>query len=730
MTSTGAGTLTVEAAAAAIASDDYSKIKADTLKLTTAQTSATVFKVNESTVVNLADTIGSTGAAKIDVDNGTSTSIVAGAGTLNVNVSQSQASLTTGAAVGTLLLKATPDNATDTKDGATITIGDLVANAKTSTVVVSGSEALTLSDVTHTEDLVVTSTQLTGKLVVTDTSSTADKDLTIIGGTNDDKVTMTVANNTVDTNYITLAGAGNDTLTVKGTGTASTIVKLYGEDGDDTINASALGTAAKEIILDGGAGNDTITGSALVDTIVGGAGNDTIISGAGADKITLGAGNDTVIVVAGNGNDVIADAVIGEDTIVLRGSADNTAALDVTALTVSSGNYVAKLGAAHAFTLTGSTATNLSGLVQFGDATLAYTAVANLDLTTGSKNDVVTTGATSGKINLGAGDDKITVTADTTGELTGGAGSDTFNIGANAVIKDLGATDILNISGTDKIVAVTVVESFTATAQTVNSASATAGVTLTLNQGVDIDMTLATVTDTVNDGYTINTANTGDYKLTDGATITGSIGLDIITGSDFDDIITGGNGADKITGGKGADTISLSETVASVDTVVFGSSLANNGVDTITGFTAASSAATGDKLDFDTFINLGTANTGVDGVIGNATTTAQTGTAVITSGAITGGTAGTDIKGKVVILDSDDVTSTGFQALITDSGTTTAFTLADTETAVILYGNVADGAQTYSIYMVTGATGATDTIELVGTVSVDDGNALVANQFI
>ena len=637
MTSTGTGTLTVEVTGdATAAATTFKDIQADTIALKTAGTGVGTLTVNTNSTVNLLED----GTQTIDVENATGTTGVstvgAGKGTLNLKVSESQTAITTGANVGTLLIEATPDEAADTKDGAQITVANLKAGAGNSTIVASGAADLkigTLAD--SAADLVFTATQMTGKLVIGDTNSTADKNLTIIGGSNDDTIGMTVAANTADTNYITLAGAGNDTLTVKGTGTANTIVKLYGEDGNDTIDASGLKTtSAKEIVLDGGAGNDTITGSDFADTIVGGAGNDIIKGGKGADIITVGSGNDIVIF---DGTDTtvktINDAVIGTDTIILTGTANNTAALDVTALTVSAGNYSAKLGTNHSFVLKNSTATDLSNLVQFGDATTAYTAAANLDLTTGSKNDVVTTAGTSKKINLGAGDDTITVTGNVTGSITGGAGSDTFNIGADAIITDLGATDILKVTG-GTTVDVTVVESFTATAATTNAIASngtTTGTILTLNQGVDIDMTLASVAIAAN-GYFIKTATGGDYKLTDGATIVGSVGDDTIIGSDFADIITGGNGADTITAGKGDDTINLASAAAASDTVKF-SVAADNGHDTITGFSAGATATGGDVLhvtDTATLVGsgTGTGTTATDAIYVGASSTAKGETAV------------------------------------------------------------------------------------------------------
>lgn len=720
MTSTGTGTLTVEVTDAA-AGKNFKDIQADTVNLKTAQTVGIV-TVNTNSTVNLLDG----GTQTLDVENATGTTGVsavgAGKGTLNLKVSDSQTAITTGANVGTLLIEATPDEAADTKDGAQITVATLTAGAGNSTIVASGAADLKIgTSLTSTKDLVFTATQMTGKLVIGDTTTAKDMDLTIIGGSNNDTIGMTVvaATAATETSNIVLAGAGNDTITIKGTGTVdSNIVKVYGEDGDDKIDASGLNANAKEIILDGGAGNDTITGSALVDTIVGGAGNDTIISGLGADKITLGAGNDTVIVVAGNGNDVIADAVIGEDTIVLRGVADNTAALDVTALTVSSGNYAAKLGAAHAFTLTGSTATDLSNLVQFGDATLAYTAAANLDLTTGSKNDVVTTAGTSKKINLGAGDDKITVTGAVTGSITGGTGADTFVIGADAIITDLSAGDILNVTATS-LVAVTVTESFTAAATTVNANvinGTTSNTTLTLNQGVDIDMTLASVANAAH-GYVIKTATGGDYKLTDGATIVGSVGNDTITGSDFADIITGGNGNDTITAGKGNDTINLASAAAASDTVVF-SAAADNGHDTITGFQAGVVATGGDVLNVN----------GVSALVGTGATGGTTATNAIYVGA-SSTAKGSAAVSKVIAISDNAATDWSDVVSVINAAVTIADATAGQNTIIA----IDNGVDTNVYSFVSDATAALTSAELtlVGTLTgLADASTFVEANFV
>lgn len=475
--------------------------------------------VNENSKLVLAK--GQTTSVTADVQNAKG-DLAAGKGTLLLDVNASQTKIITGANAGTVLLTAGKlDNDANGK-AQTVTIADLDTNATATTVdtiVVNGANDLIISKLTGTANELISATAHTGKLTINDFTEAT-------------KV---------------FSGSNNDTFKVT-TGTGK-VLEISSGAGNDTVDLSAS-TVANKINL--------------------GEGDDTITTGAGANEITLGAGKDTVIIGSTKNGAIIADAVIGQDKIILTGAATAGTAVNVAALgTITAGSYATAFGANHAFILTGSTASDLSGLVQFGKqavaatattaavAEAAYTAAVNVALTTGSFNDVVSVAASSGNINLGAGDDKIIVTGAQTGKITGGAGSDTFEIGANATITDLGATDILKV--TAGTVSVDVVESFTATAATTNAATTT---TLNLKDGVNVDMTLATLTASAN-GYTITT----DAAVTKGATIVGSRAADVITGSKFADKITGGEGADTITAGAGADTIILTESVSTADIV-------------------------------------------------------------------------------------------------------------------------------------------------------------------
>ena len=339
-----------------------------------------------------------------------------------LDVNKNQTAITTGDKVDTVLLTAGKAD----KDGKAVTISDFTTNTATKTIVVGGANDLVISKLTGNGDEVISATTHTGKLTINDFI----KSTKVFSGSND------------------------DTFIVSSTGGVSEVLEITSGAGNDTVDLS-VSTAANKINL--------------------GEGDDTVITGKGASTITLGAGKDTVIIGSTKGGAIIADAVIGEDKIILTGLASNTAALNVAALgTITAGSY-AVFGAKHAFTLTGSTASDLSGLVQFGKQAVAATTAAveaveykaaNVDFTAGSADDEIKTSTTAVvKVNAGAGNDVITTGGDGS-TITGGAGSDTFKIKHDATIADLGATDILQV--TAGTVSVNVVESFTAAATTIN----------------------------------------------------------------------------------------------------------------------------------------------------------------------------------------------------------------------------------------------------------------------
>jgi hypothetical protein len=103
------------------------------------------------------------------------------------------------------------------------------------------------------------------------------------------------------------------------------------------------------------------------------------------------------------------------------------------------------------------------------------------------------------------------------------------------------------VAGATNVDAV-VTADYTATSATINRSDASDDVTLTYNDGIDVNLSAATSTVT---GFTI-VGKTGNAT---GSTISGSDQNDAITGTAAADSIVAGAGNDSITGSLGADTV-------------------------------------------------------------------------------------------------------------------------------------------------------------------------------
>ncbi|GEM_PF-2750454 len=121
------------------------------------------------------------------------------------------------------------------------------------------------------------------------------------------------------TSDITITGLTNSTTRVMDSTSSSTLSRLRGANrvegtaGDDELN----GTLGDDVII-GDAGNDTLMGFSGNDIFDAGDGDDIISGGAGNDILHIGSGADIVLADAGTsgeGNDVIRDFTVGEDTI-------------------------------------------------------------------------------------------------------------------------------------------------------------------------------------------------------------------------------------------------------------------------------------------------------------------------------------------------------------------------------------------------------------------------------
>jgi hypothetical protein len=106
------------------------------------------------------------------------------------------------------------------------------------------------------------------------------------------------------THVVVNAQAGDDTVSLTGTGIPATV---FGGDGNDTL----IGSNGSERLF-GENGNDRLTGNAGNDWLVGGNGNDTLDAGAGNDRLLGDYGDDWLN--GGTGDDVLF-AGAGRDTM-------------------------------------------------------------------------------------------------------------------------------------------------------------------------------------------------------------------------------------------------------------------------------------------------------------------------------------------------------------------------------------------------------------------------------
>jgi Ca2+-binding RTX toxin-like protein len=342
--------------------------------------------------------------------------------------------------------------------------------------------------------------------------------------------------------------AGNDTISVVGTGTgvavtglseqvtidhpdAGDVLTISAGAGNDTINASTLPSGIIGLTIDGGAGNDTITGSQGADTLIGGDGNDTVIGGRGNDVAFLGNGNDTFVWNPGDGSDIV-EGQDGTDTLVFNGAniAEN---IDIEA----NGSRVRMTR-------------------DVGNVVMDLNGIEHIQLNTLGGPDNVTVGDLSGTgvtqvaidLSQPPGSGQGDGAADTV-NVNGTAGDDTIKVassGASVVVNGLPAQVTISGAepGTDSLV---------------------------INGGVG------------NDTIDASKVRPGQVNLT----LNGGAGNDTIIGSAGNDVVNGGTGNDVALLGAGDDTFVWnpgdgSDTVegqAGNDTLLFNGANINENID-------------------------------------------------------------------------------------------------------------------------------------------------------
>jgi Ca2+-binding RTX toxin-like protein len=464
-------------------------------------------------------------------------------------------------------------DAGETIDGGTGTDTISMFNATTvdyTTGVLAGLE--TLSGSTGVDTVTMSAAQWSAFTVIDLTGGATDKMVVLASGTAN--ISGGSAPALSNTESATLSGsAGADTLTLTGAqlnalfGSAGTkLIDLLG--GADTLNLSSTSTtlngltngqiANLEAISAASAGAGvvitvssqsegfTITGSTFADTITGGSGADTITGGAGADTLDGGNGNDVFNVA--NGDFVSGDSITGgadTDTIVLTtvgATADFSLGTlaSVETITATSGNdFVTVLATQYADVL------STINLGSAGTDTFRVYVSGTMDISAATAATVTGSGSIFGQLWGSGGDDTITMT---------GAQLDAILAGFVPALNMMGGTDTINLTSNSARLNVVATlggglgNSQIAGVEVISASAATAAVTLNMS------------------------------LQSEGMTLTGGSGTDVITGGTGNDVIQGGAGTDTLTGGAGDDVIHPGGTAGAGNTEVVDGGA---GVDTI-----------------------------------------------------------------------------------------------------------------------------------------------------
>ncbi|WP_417692145.1 beta strand repeat-containing protein [Roseibium sp.] len=495
-------------------------------------------------------------------------------------------------------------------------------------------------------------------LTITSVNATAANSADLTTVTVDGFETLNFAANSGDANL----AVANDLTAVSFTSAAN--LKAINLSGTKAVSLDASANAAAVTSIDA----SQVTGGASIET--GGQTGDLVVTGsANKDQITLGA--------VGAGGTISVDAGANDDTIT------TTIAIATDATSIKGGDGTDTL----AFTDTNATTATLT--VQ--DNLFSNISVEKIDFTGAIAGDLEWTLGGFANAMAAANGGKLIINAEA---LALGAAADDVTINASALtagnsvevnLKDTDATAgvasdiaVTGSAGNDKI-----------TVEEVTAASANI-ITLTGGKGDD---TITVKTSATHDGkIVVNAGDGNDTVDLSGATTDAVVA---------DNIVTLGKGDDTVTlGAEGADTSF---------TVAFANTAANNGTDTLKGFTAG---VGGDVIDLDAFVNP----TAFNGAL-----TANPGGATAVEG---------DVNVLVDIAGGQDITTAaGLQAALADGGEYSNINMTGSQKAVFVTAANEDAGQNQNVFYAESDAAGNITVNLVGVMNSLDVNDLVAANF-
>jgi Ca2+-binding RTX toxin-like protein len=691
-TSTATSTLEIAGTAAAI---DLTNAAADLIDVSI-DLATTTMTVASGANVSFTEDQDAGGGTTISAAAATATT-----NTVNVTIADDGAALTSDDPAALAFTNMATVNLTlaDTSAGHTVTALD----AGTAAVNVTGNDLATTFATSITGGAL---TITNGAAVSFGTSALAVSSINASAVTG--AVDMDLDGDAVDPSSVT-TGSGADTLTVETTVADYTLAT---NAGDDTVEIDVAVTTANTVTVDGGDGSDTVEVATGLD-----------IRGVSMSSV------ETLSLL---GTATMSGTQMDGATFVVKGSGSavntSTISLDSTSIDLSDLTIVS----AGAQSFGGSFTTDATGYTGLA-LTLTGSSVADT-MTGGDKNDTITGNAGDDTLSGGAGSDTISgdagadsITGGSGADvMSGGAGVDTFyTIDGTAEVQTLQVTTTATAADVDTITILGRDVTSTSVLGTING-TATEYAAAINGDAVLGDLVTATAsTDTVTITYHVD-GDVGAVALTAGntavatiaTTTAGAIGTAAAT-----DSVTAGEGADIILSGAGNDTIDLTETTSAVDTIYL-SAAANNGVDTVTGFTVGTDNIIIDASDVThsagvhASISVALVTGGATYTLGNDTTT----TSVIE--------IATTLDDDVTLSatsDGDDL----MQALSSDATAAASITLdtAGEDFYIAAYQN--GNAYLFSAIEADGAvTVEADEITLVAVLEGVTAGSLVAGDFI
>jgi hypothetical protein len=392
------------------------------------------------------DVVGGAGALTY---SGTATAtITGGAGSMNITLSASGSTVTAGAG-GMTVLDLVGGNTIDgypAYAGNGITVTTTTGNDTITTGVANNTITLGAGNDTVIANGVTSITGSTGNDTITANGAWT----TIVTGTGASVVTMngigvvtTNGRDTVTTmSGLTLAADGPSTQITTGAGFV-----WFSGDGGATITGGVGGGYFNMTQLTAAA---ITTGVGATDTVLFGAAGGALVS-QGTDTVTVGAGAATV---TASGPSIRITGGAGALTYSGTAKAGITGGSGAMNLTVSGNNSTVTggagamnvtLSATHATIIGGAGGMTIRDLV--GGNTIegiAGNAQNGINVTTTTGNDtIITSSWASNVINLGAGNDTVTVNGSST--VTGSTGNDTINVnggGSNTIVTGTGTSTV------------------------------------------------------------------------------------------------------------------------------------------------------------------------------------------------------------------------------------------------------------------------------------------------